>query len=286
MSLEMKRVTIKCPSCKKEIKLDLPSKLALDAKNNLLGIHVPKERCCSNKSFMVFFDKNFKIIGYENADIEFDLKKKPSKQSSDEPSSVFDVNVLIDAIGINIASRMLRAVLVHKPIYFINAFDLNDYARKTIKFFEEIKSEDLSITIGIIDEKELATSTLEAADPLVCATYYDAILRTPFDAGTRTALEGSLLKETINIPDQQGQVAFLRRELIKISKIIDDLAAMLSSTDFYYEEDIPAFLKKKFNYKVKHSIIDCIKEILASRFGDEVTKKIRIKLANSLGFTR
>ncbi|HME51489.1 MAG TPA: hypothetical protein VKM55_04685 [Candidatus Lokiarchaeia archaeon] len=286
MSLDMKSVMIKCPSCNRDIELELPSQLVLNASKHILGIHVPKERCCSEHSFMVFFDKNLKIMGYENADIEFDLKKKPSKQSSDESSSFFDVKVLINAIGIKIVSMMLRALLVHKPIYFIDAFDINDYARKSITFLDEIKSEDVMITTGMIDEKELTTPTLEAADPLVCAMHYNAILRTPFAAAIRTALEGSLLKETVNIPDREGQVAFLRRELAKVSKIIDDLAAMLKTTEFYYEEDIPTFLKKKFNYKVKHNIIDCFKEILESRFGDDVTGKIKSKLANSLGFTR
>src|SRR5271157_5699950 len=125
MTLEMKTISVVCPSCKEMIDIELPSKLVVNGK--MVGIQVPKERCCSDHSFIVFFDENFTVIGYEIADIEFDLNAKV-EESSGDLSSFFDVNTLIQSTGVGIASMMLRALLVHGPIYFFDAFDTNDYS--------------------------------------------------------------------------------------------------------------------------------------------------------------
>lgn len=277
MNTDTKAVTVTCPACKKEVTIEIPSFLVLEAQDGMLKIQIPQELCCSIHSFMVFIDKSFKVRGYQYADIEFNMKAaKPAVNQGDE-EALLDTNELVDAVGIDVAAMMLRVALVNKPILFLNMFDLNNYVRKTIQFFQEIESEDVPIKTRVIEEKDLSDKENNATDSFVYAVLYKAILRSPFRDKVKTALEGSMLKETTSIPDRQGQLAFLRQKLAKTSKIISELAGMLKTIPKIYEEDIPELLQNNFNYKIKKNQGDGIKEIIAYRYGDKLAAKIRSK---------
>ncbi len=280
----MVAISIKCPSCNREFQIDLPSNLISVSRGNMLGITVSKDRCCSDKSFMAFFDTNFKVLGYEVADVEITFRTRDKKNIITNSTSAIDINSIIDVVGANIVSILMRAILVQKPIFFLDSFDKDDYARKLIQYIQEIKPENLKISTRLIKVIDLNAEMFGSLNPFVCAINFKAILHTPFNAHIRNSLENILLKDASNIPDRQGQMAFLKLELTKIYNIINDLASMIISSDFYYEEDIPAYLKKKFNYKVKSGIIDSFKEILGCRFGLMITSRLRNKLAESLGF--
>ena len=180
MTTETRTVTIACPSCKKEVNIEIPTFLVQQAQDGMLKIQIHQERCCTIHSFMVFIDKNFKVRGYQYADLEFNMKPagKPGIQGDDD--AVFDTNELLDAVGIDVASMMLRTILVQRPIYFLNTFDLNSHVRKTILFFQDIESKDLEIKTKVIDEKDLNDKKLDAANSFTYAVLYKAILRSPF----------------------------------------------------------------------------------------------------------
>ncbi|HME55508.1 MAG TPA: hypothetical protein VKM55_25105 [Candidatus Lokiarchaeia archaeon] len=277
MNTDTKPVTIACPSCKKEVTIEIPSFLVREAQDGILKIQIPQDRCCSLHSFMVFIDKNFTVRGYQYADIEFNMKPAKPFVKGDDEEAIFDTNELLDAVGIDVAAMMLRTVLVNRPIVFLNTFDLNNYVRKTMQFFQDIDSDEIGIKTRVIDEKNLNDKKSDIANAFVYAVLYKAIIRSPFRDKIKTALEGGLLDETAAIPDRQGQVAFLRKELAKISKIIGELAVMLKTTPKIYEEDLPDLLLKKFNYKIKRNQSDGIKEIIAYRYGDKIAGKIRSK---------
>ncbi|MBN2154272.1 MAG: hypothetical protein JW839_22650 [Candidatus Lokiarchaeota archaeon] len=280
--METKRVTISCPICKKEVEVELPVLLVKEAPDGILKIHIPQERCCPLHSFMVFIDKNFKVRGYQHADLEFNLKARagaraiPPGLDEDDVLS-FDVNELISTVGTDIAAMMLRTILINKPILFMNTFDLNNRAEKAIKLFQDMESDDLVITAEIIDQKRLGDKGIEKSNPFVYAILYRAILRSPLPEKARIALETALLGETSEIPDRQGQVAFLRRELVKISRVVNEFAIKLKDVPQIYEEDIPDFLQRNWNYKLSGKRVDGFREILAARHGGKLAGKIKSK---------
>ena len=73
-------------------------------------------------------------------------------------------------------------------------------------------------------------------------------MRSPFLKDLNTRFESNLLRDALDIPDRGSQIIFLRKELIKIIRIIDEFVKMLNNVDKMYEEDIPAFTMEKFNY--------------------------------------
>ncbi|NMC06104.1 MAG: hypothetical protein GYA24_12885, partial [Candidatus Lokiarchaeota archaeon] len=156
-------------------------------------------------------------------------------------------------------------------------FDLNDKALKAIKFLHEIESDDLIITTETIDQKKLNDKGIEKSNPFVYAILYRAILRSPFSEKAKLALENVLLKETADIPDRQGQIAFLRRELVKISRIVNELAGKMKTLPQIYEEDLPDFMQKTWNYKVNGKQVASLKEIVAAKHGDKIAAKIKSK---------
>ncbi len=81
----------------------------------------------------------------------------------------------------------------------------------------------------------------------------------------------------IHARDRQGQIAFLRRELIKISRVINELAGKLKTMPQIYEEDLPDFVQKNWNFKINSKQATGIKEILAARHGDKIAGKIKSK---------
>ena len=109
------------------------------------------------------------------------------------------------------------------------------------------------------------------------AILYHAILRSPLPEKVKIALETMLLKETSEIPDRQGQVAFLRREIVKISRIANELAGKLKNMSQVYEEDLPVFIQENWNYKANGKQVAGIKEIIAARHGDKIANKIKSK---------
>nr|MDO8115348.1 hypothetical protein [Candidatus Sigynarchaeota archaeon] len=275
MNVETKKINIVCPTCKKEVGIDIPSFLVSEAQDGILKIQIPQEKCCFH-SFMIFIDKAFRVRGYQIAELEFNFKIKKI-EPEDSTFLSFDINEMISALGFDIAAMILRAILVGNPILFMRTFDLNDNVNKTLKFLQEIGSDDIAITTRAIEQKELGEKALEKSNPLVYAILFRAILRSPFKDKIKTALEATLLRETTDIPDRQGQIAFLRHELVKISRIVNELFTMLKSTPFIYEEDLPEVLQKKFNYKINRKQADGIKEILAYRHGDKIASKIKSK---------
>ena len=62
--------------------------------------------------------------------------------------------------------------------------------------------------------------------------------------------------------------------MIKIIMIIDEFVKVLQTVDKVYEEDIPAFTLKKFNYKLETRNIDVIKEIIAYKYTRKLSQKI------------
>lgn len=277
---ETRSVTITCPVCRnKELAIELPTFLVKESQDNILKIQIPQEKCCPLHSFMVFIDKNFKVRGYQHADLEFNLK--PGKAAAPSPLDgellSFDVHELINTVSMDIAAMMLRAIIINKPVLFLNTFDLNDKALKAIKFLHEIESDDLIITTETIDQKKLNDKGIEKCNPFVYAILYRAILRSPFSEKAKLALENVLLKETADIPDRQGQIAFLRRELVKISRIVNELAGKMKTLPQIYEEDLPDFMQKTWNYKVNGKQVASLKEIVAAKHGDKIAAKIKSK---------
>ncbi|MEX2685074.1 MAG: hypothetical protein Q6373_026100 [Candidatus Sigynarchaeota archaeon] len=282
MYVETKKVTVSCPVCKKEVDIELPTTLVKEAPDGILKIQVPIEKGCPSHSFMVFIDKNFKVRGYQQADLEFNLKPSraafsPLPAAAESEIQSFNVNDLINTVGVEIAAMMLRTILVKKPVLFMNTYDLNNRAEKAVKLFQDMESDDLIITADIIDQKRLNDKNIERSNPFVYAILYRAILRSPFPGKIKTALETTLLEETSEIPDRQGQIAFLRRELVKISLIIDELASKLKVMTQIYEEDLPEFLQKNWNYKATGKQVIGLKEILAARHGEKIAAKIKSK---------
>jgi len=282
MNVETKKVTVSCPVCKKEVDIELPTSLVKEAPDGILKIQIPIEKGCLLHSFMVFIDKNFKVRGYQQADIEFNLKASKHVPglplaAGDSEIQSFDVNELISTVGVEVAAMMLRAILMNKAVLFMNTYDLNNRAEKAVKFFRDMESDDLIITADIIDQKRLNDKNIEKSSPFVYAILYRAILRSPLPEKAKTALETMLLEETSEIPDRQGQIAFLRRELIKISRIVNELAAKLKVMAQIYEEDLPDFLQKTWNYKVTGKQVNGLKEILSARHGGKIAAKIKSK---------
>jgi hypothetical protein len=279
MIVETRAVTITCPICKSVVNIELPTFLVQEAQENMVKVQIPQEKCCPSHSFMVFIDKNFKVRGYQHADLEFNLKaRKALPPGADESEFLaFDVNELISTVGIDIAAMILRTILIRKPVLFLNTFDLNSRVDKTIKFLQDMESDDLVITTQMIDQKKLNDKGIEKSNPFVYAILYRAILRSPFPEKVKIALETMLLKETTEIPDRQGQIAFLRRELVKISRVVDELAVKLKGMPQVYEEDLPDFMQKNWKYKVNGKQVAGIKEILAARHEDKIAGKIKSK---------
>ena len=280
MATDTKSVTIVCPICKKQVAIEIPVLLVREAQDGILKIQIPQDRCCGLHSFMVFIDKHFDVRGYQHADIEFNLKVAGNSSNLDHADAIFDTNELLDAVGIDVAAMMLRTALVDKQIFFINMFDEfdpNNYVQKTMQFFHDIESSDIAIKTHVINNQDLNNKKLDTSNAFVFAILYKAILRSPFNNKIKTALEGNLLEEATAIPDRQGQVAFLRKELVKLSKIIVEMATILKAMPKIYEEDLPELLQKKFNYKIKKSQAEGIKEIIAYRYGEKLANKIRSK---------
>jgi hypothetical protein len=281
MNVETKAVTISCPICKKEVGIELPTFLVKEAQDNILKIQIPQEKCCPLHSFMVFIDKNYKVRGYQQADLEFNMKAGKSaaclQPGLDESKILsFDVHELISTVGIDIAAMILRTILINKPVLFLN-IDFNSRVEKTIKFLQDMESDDLVITTQTIDQKMLNDKGIEKSNPFVYAILYRAILRSPFPDKAKIALETMLLNETSEIPDRQGQIAFLRREVVKISRIVNELASKLKAISQVYEEDLPGFIQENWSYKVNGKQVTGIKEILAARHGDKLAGKIKSK---------
>ncbi len=282
MIVETRSVTISCPVCKKMVDIELPTFLVQESQDNIVKVQIPQDKCCPLHSFMVFIDKNFKIRGYQHADLEFNLKARKGTISLPPGVDVseilaYDVHELINTVGIDISAMILRTILIKRPVLFLNTFDLNGRVDKTIRFFQDMESDDLVITTQMIEQNKLNDKGIEKSNPFVYAILYRAILRSPFTEKVKTALETMLLKETAEIPDRQGQIAFLRRELIKISRVINELAGKLKTMPQIYEEDLPDFVQKNWNFKINSKQATGIKEILAARHGDKIAGKIKSK---------
>nr|MDO8112647.1 hypothetical protein [Candidatus Sigynarchaeota archaeon] len=53
-----------------------------ESQEGVAKVQIPQGACCPDHAFMAFVDKKFKVRGYQNVDIEFnvDRKEKPGDQ--------------------------------------------------------------------------------------------------------------------------------------------------------------------------------------------------------------
>lgn len=282
MTTEVKSVKVICPTCGRETKVDIPVFLVNEAQDGVLKVQIPQGAACPHHAFMAYIDKKFSVRGYQNVDIEFTPEVEEEKPKSiveetaltEEELRNYNAQDMISALGSDIVATTLRTILVEKPVLFLESFDLQNRIEKTIKFLEDIESEDLVITAQKITKDQLKNRKIRKANGLVCVPLYRAIMRSPFLDEINTRFESNLLRETTLIPDRKSQIIFLRKELIKIRMIIDEFVKVLEKVDKIYEEDISDFTMEKFNYKLEVKNIDVVKEIIDFKYSHKLAKKI------------
>ncbi|MHA1793136.1 MAG: hypothetical protein ACTSVI_10865 [Promethearchaeota archaeon] len=281
MTVEVKQVLVRCPICKKEAKIDIPVFLMNESQDGVLKVQIPQGACCDEHSFMVYIDKKFTVRGYQNADIEFRLgsssrSAEPPTGEKEEKSGLknFTMNDIIETLGVDIAAVVIRTVLINRPILFLDTFDLYNRVDKTIAYLREIESDEILITVRKVKREELRDKKIRKLNALIAVPLYKAIMRSPFPGDMKTRFEINLLRETLKIPDRGGQIIYLRRELIKISKIIEELAKVLKSSDKIYEEDLPDIINDKFNYRLELKYVDIIKDVIKYKYNSKLSSKI------------
>jgi hypothetical protein len=262
-----------------EAKVAIPIFLLNEAQDGVLKVHVPHGACCPEHSFMAFIDKKFMVRGYQNADIEFTTKSEsdleaPATMKKEQGLKEFTVTEMLDTVGLDIAATMLRTILIGRPILLMDTFDLYDRVDKMVALLHDLESEDLVITAEKVTRDELKEDRVKRANALVLAPLYKAIVKSPFATNIKTRFESDLLMETTMQEDRTSQILFLRKELLKITKIIDEFVKELKKVEKIYEEDIPAFTMSKFNYKIDSKNIDVIKEIIEFRYDKKLAQKI------------
>ncbi|MFX0102304.1 MAG: hypothetical protein ACFFCS_22255 [Candidatus Hodarchaeota archaeon] len=279
---EVRAVRVRCPTCGNETSVEIPVFLVKEAQDGVLKVQIPQGAACPEHSFMAYIDKKFSVRGYQNVDIEFTPELEVEKPHSiaeettlsEEELRTYDVQDMITGLGSDIVANILRTILVEKPILFLESFDLQNRIEKSIKLLEDMESEDLVITGRKITKDQLKDKNIRKANGLVLVPMYRAIMSSPFLEEINTRFESNLLKETTLIPDRKSQIIFIRKELIKITMIIDEFVKMLEKVEKIYEEDIPAFTQDKFNYKLESKNIDVIKEIIDFKYSHKLAQKI------------
>lgn len=280
MTVEVKELRVLCPLCKKEAKIEVPIFLVNEAQDGVLKVSIPRGACCDEHSFMVYIDKKFRVRGYQNADIEFrngptiSKTKKAIDAKKERELKDFRIQDITSILGMDISSLILRTILVEKPVLFLETFDLYNRVDKTVAFLSDMESDDLQITSQKLQPEDLKNLKRKKINAFIAAPLYKAIIRSPFWEETNTRFESNLLNETMEIPDRDGQIIFLRKELIKITRVIEEFVKMLKDVDKMYEEDIPGITQKKFNYKLDGKNIDVIREVIAFKHDANLASKI------------
>ncbi|MHA1681506.1 MAG: hypothetical protein ACTSUE_10880 [Promethearchaeota archaeon] len=274
MTVEVKKILVRCPVCHVEKEVNIPIFLVKEAQDGVLKIQIPQGACCAEHSFMVYIDKKFKIKGYQNADIEFRVGAPANRKSQDKDKKDFKVDDLVNIMGPDISGTILRTILIGKPILFLETFDLYNRVDKAVVLLNDMESDDLVITTERITREELKEKRVNKSNSLVVVPLYQAIMRSPFFDDINTRFEGNLINETLKIPDRGGQIIFMRKELIKITRIIDEFVKILRDAEKLFEEDIPKITQEKFNYKIDSKNIDVIKEVIFFKHDHTLAEKI------------
>lgn len=277
MTVEVKAVKVICPACRVEKQIEIPVFVVTESQDGMVKIQVPQGAVCKEHSFMAFVDKKFTVRGYQNADIEFSLGEKQAPQKAaakDAGLKDFTIPDIIQALGPDLVATIMRAILVSVPVLMVDTFDLYEKVDKTIAFLRDMESDDLLVTCEKRTREELREKRGSSNNALVVVPLYNVITKSPFVDQINTRFESDLLRETLKVPDRPAQIIFLRKELVKITRIIDEFVKLLKTVDKIYEEDIPAFTREKFNYKLDVKNIDVIKEVVAFKHGKKLAGKI------------
>ncbi|MFX0103057.1 MAG: hypothetical protein ACFFCS_26055 [Candidatus Hodarchaeota archaeon] len=282
MAEDTERVEIRCPGCDKRSIIEIPKFLVKESQEGVLKVQIPQGVCCEKHSFLVYIDKKFKVRGYQSVDIEFILDQQVVKDEYQTEKDAFCLNDLIEIIGADIMGLVLRTILVKKPILFLDEFDLNNRLGQVLAFMKDMESEDLVLTARKIKRDELKEKNIRKANPLVVVPFYKAIMWSPFIDNVNTSFEKRLLEETLAIPDRNGEIIFLRRELVKISEIIEKFTKYLNNIDQIYDEDIPELIAEKFNYTLNAKQANVLKEVIDFTKSAKLVQKIRSKLVDVL----
>jgi hypothetical protein len=272
---ESKLVKVVCPICQQEKEVEIPIFLVNEAQDGMLKVQIPQGACCPEHSFMAFVDKKFKVRGYQNADIEFKAETAaPRSKMLDQGLKDFNVRDMVETLGPDVAGTMLRSVLVNRPVLMLDTFDLYNRVDKTVALLQDMDSDELLITCEKVTREELKDKRFRRARALVIVPLYKAIMKSPFLDDISTRFEVEVLQEAMKLPDRTSQIIFLRKELVKISKIIEEFVHLLKKTDKLYEEDVPAITHDKFNYKLDMKNVDVIKEVVSFKYDRKLADKI------------
>ncbi|MHA1679517.1 MAG: hypothetical protein ACTSUE_00820 [Promethearchaeota archaeon] len=281
--MESDKLEIKanCPTCNREVKFQIPKVLLRDSMDGMLKVQIPKGTCCPDHAFLVYVNQKGRVKGYSGADIEMSNSITAGALKLNKDKMEVTLSQVINMLGTDIVTLMFRAIIINRPVYFIDDFDVLDYTEKILSFLDDLSSENLSIVSKKITLEGLKSKQVRKLEPLAINTAYRAILWSPFINTVDSRLERHVMKGILGIPDTGGQIISLRHEIIKIRKAIVKFIEFLRE-NAVFEEDVPQIMKNRFNLDITGKHLISLTQIIAFIESPKILKNMKSKIVEVL----
>ena len=148
-------ISITCPSCKKNGKIEISDEAIKNVSRGLLAVNVASGIICDH-SFITYVDKNLSMRDYFIADFHIEIPEIAPIEETEVKEILSKDTLNLDAIKLNLSANLithvLKSIFYNKKIAIISDLSfLNDHI---LTFFTQLIDGSFDAYISVISENE------------------------------------------------------------------------------------------------------------------------------------
>lgn len=273
MSDRYKKVNVTCPICKKSNSLDIPSIVFSQKKIGTIKIQIPKGVVCPDHQFIIFFDSEGKVRGYEKIDISMTMPQK--KKDETEIMEELTLKKMISIFGTYEFYSLVHAKIFNYPVFIVIGEDFKYSSNFLNKIGNSILPERYTggRTLHLYKESDYDSIEITTKDGLLL-DINKQILQIPWEQ--KLKFEENIVNKALEIIDEKEQTFVFQQIVSDFCKEAECALDILESrNDISKKELIKEISKRLFKKKISNYRFNLIVEFINQRFSPKFTEKIR-----------
>jgi len=271
MSDRYKKVNATCPICKKSNSLDIPSIVFSQKKIGTIKIQIPAGVVCPDHQFIIFFDSEGNVRGYEKIDISMTMPKLKDEKEIEERLTL---KKMINIFGQYEFYSLIHAKIFNYPVFVVIGEDFKYNSELLNKIGNSILPERYrgGRTLHLYKETDYDSIEITTKDGLLL-DIKKQISQIPWEQ--KLKFEENIVNKALEIIDEQEQTFVFQQIVSDFCKEAECALDILEDkNNISKKELIKEISKRLFKPKINSYRFNLIIEFINQRFSPKFTEKI------------
>ncbi|MFX1499309.1 MAG: hypothetical protein ACFFBH_17465 [Promethearchaeota archaeon] len=277
MEKTYREIQVTCPICSAVKNVEIPEKLFIQKRFNIIKIQIPRGGVCRKHNFIVFVDDKGIIRGYD----QIDLLMKSTIQE-EQVTKRFSLHHFIDMFGFYGMLCLVHAKIFNYPAYIIKDKNSEDFSNSINRIGENLLPETYrgDFNIHFLEETDYNKIKLREQNAFLMDSEH-RILHIPWQE--KLTFEEEIIKKAIDILDENEQITLIQQNISKLIREAEYVIRVLEKENEVFEEDLMEKMARELMIsKPNRYRISLIKEFIKQRKSPKLAIKIKNKVEDFL----